>query len=761
LFAFEVATALFLYDLLLNGTPPLEPVGWMALIAAVATSFMVVAILVITVISLDEGEWSFEAFKQASALSAVAGSLNTVLGLIAILLLSADLRTAGLLIVIAALLGVAYRGYTSLSDKHESLVLLHRFTQRASRIVDHDETIERLLRESMGLLRAEHAQLVVLQGAKRDGVQVHILRSADERLTTATVPLRELPLVAQVMDSQQPLLVPRGTTDEQLRAMLELMAVPDAVVVPLSGKGGLAGALCIGGRLGMLTPFSDDDIRLCQTVANHASVLLENGRLVDRLRDEVADKEHQASHDSLTALPNRTLFHERVQRAVLAARRDGDQVAVMLLDLDRFKEVNDTLGHHVGDDLLVEVGNRLRRSVKAGDTVARLGGDEFAILLPSVRDAAEAERVAERARLSIEEPFQIGALTLVVGASLGIALAPEHGDLATVLIQRADVAMYAAKAAHAGSVVYTSAVDTHSPRRLALVGELRRVLEAGELHVHFQPKADVRTGEVLGAEALVRWHHPTEGPIPPDEFIPIAERTGMIHALTAQVLTKSLAQCAAWRRSGRRIDVAVNVSASSLVNLDFPDEVRRLLQAANVAPSSLTLEITESSIMADPTRSLRVLSGLSAMGVELAIDDFGTGYSSLSQLKQMPVDELKIDRSFIMDMISDDDDATIVRSTIDLGHNLGLRVVAEGVEDRETWRRLRALGCDVIQGYYLGRPMESVSFERWLSEWDTGLEQRILPPADERARQVIDADAAEILGFEGVDLDMLGLDDSS
>jgi diguanylate cyclase (GGDEF)-like protein len=758
MFALEVAVALSLYRLLLGTVDPLEPLGWLALVGAVAVAFTLAAAIVMVVISINDGIWELARLRQAITLSAIAGAINTSLGLVAVLLLAADLRSAGLLALVTILLATAYQGYTSLSDKHESLVLLHRFTQRSARISDNDETMERLLRESMSLLRASYAQVVTFDDVRRDRLVLHAARVDQPVLEVDDLGLSEVPILGDAMRTLAPILIARGTTEERQQTLLRRFDIADAIVVPLEGKDGLAGTLCIGGRLGMLSPFTDDDVRLCETVANHASVLLENGRLVDQLREEVADKEHQASHDALTGLPNRTMFHDRVQRAVLRARAAGGIVAVVILDLDRFKEINDTLGHHVGDDLLQEVGKRLRASVKSGDTVARLGGDEFAIVLPQVHDAAEALQIAERARHALEEPFEIGTLTLVVGASFGIALAPEHGNLATVLLQRADVAMYAAKASHAGTVVYAADVDTHSPRRLALVGDLRKAIEGEELLVHFQPKADARTGAITGAEALVRWTHPSEGPISPDEFIPIAERTGMIHALTEQVLTKALAQCAAWRRSGRRIDVAVNVSAGSLMNLEFPQEVRRLLAAASVAPSTLTLEITESSIMADPQRSLHVLRALSAMGVQLAIDDFGTGYSSLSQLKQMPVNELKIDRSFILDMISDDDDATIVRSTIDLGHNLGLRVVAEGVEDRETWRRLRALGCDVAQGYYLSRPLEPLAFERWAMEWEDGIEQRVLPPADERARGVGDDSSFERARYAGLDVEALGFD---
>jgi diguanylate cyclase (GGDEF)-like protein len=430
---------------------------------------------------------------------------------------------------------------------------------------------------------------------------------------------------------------------------------------------------------------------------------------------QAAASHHQALHDPLTGLPNRELFADRVGQAIRTADRQLRPAALLLLDLDRFKDVNDTLGHHHGDRLLGKVATRLTRALRGVDTVARLGGDEFAVLLPDV-GADGAPAVADKLRAALHRPLTLDGVGLDLDASIGIAVYPDHGGDAAELLQHADVAMYAAKQTHAGFVVYHPAVDQHSPRRLALLGGLRRALERDELVLHYQPKADLHSGQVRGAEALVRWQHPAHGLLGPGEFIPLAERTGLIHPLTRWVLDTALRQAAEWRRAGHRLSIAVNISTRSLLDRDFPEQVAERLAAFKVPPGSLVLEVTESAVMADPALALDVLGRLHALGVGLAVDDFGTGYSSMAYLKALPVDELKVDRSFVGHMTTSNSDAVIVRSTIDLGHNLGLHVVAEGVENRATWEQLAALGCDTAQGYHLGRPMPAAELEHWLQQ---------------------------------------------
>jgi diguanylate cyclase (GGDEF)-like protein len=429
------------------------------------------------------------------------------------------------------------------------------------------------------------------------------------------------------------------------------------------------------------------------------------------------EKEHQAFHDALTGLPNRTLFYDRAQQAILAARRNRQATALLLIDLDRFKEVNDTLGHHIGDLLLKEVGLRLQSVLRTTDTVARLGGDEFGLVLRTVTDPIEIDQIVDRIVSALERPFSVDNLGLDIEASIGIAIYPDHGEDAETLMQRADVAMYVAKSNHSGHATYAANLDHYSPDRLNLVGELRQALHQGRLVVHYQPKVSLRPRAVEGAEALVRWDHPQRGRINPDEFIPLAEQTGLIKPLTLFVLEQALRQCQAWHQAGHRIGVAVNLSARMLQDAQLPQDVARLLEACAVEARWLNLELTESSIMADPPRAMEVLTRLDAMGVKLSIDDFGTGYSSLAYLKRLPVHEIKIDKSFILNMTTDDNDAVIVRSTIDLGRNLGLRVVAEGVEKAEVLDNLAAMGCDLVQGYFISPPAPGDAVTRWLADF--------------------------------------------
>ncbi|HEX4777349.1 MAG TPA: EAL domain-containing protein [Acidimicrobiia bacterium] len=434
------------------------------------------------------------------------------------------------------------------------------------------------------------------------------------------------------------------------------------------------------------------------------------------LRRQAELNRELATHDALTGLPNRTLLRDRVEQAVRATHRTGRHVALMLLDLDRFKEVNDTLGHHHGDLLLQQVGPRLSAALRDSDTVARLGGDEFVVLVPDVASPTDATAIAEKIASTFDAPFTLDGVALDVDTSIGIAITPDDGDGFDQLLQRADVAMYVAKESHVGVNRYNPEHDAHSPTRLALLGELRRAIEdPDQLILHYQPKADVTTRRIVGVEALARWQHPTRGLVAPNDFIPAAERTGLIKPLTHRVLTIALAQARRWADAGVELRVAVNVSARCLLDLDFPTQVRALLDEHGVDATMLELELTESTIMSDPGRALEVLTSLHDMGVLLSIDDFGTGYSSMAYLKELPVDELKIDRAFVTGIADGGSDAAIVRSTVELARNLDLCVVAEGVETERVWNQLVQLGCDVAQGYYLSRPLPAEDLLAWLS----------------------------------------------
>jgi diguanylate cyclase (GGDEF)-like protein len=461
-------------------------------------------------------------------------------------------------------------------------------------------------------------------------------------------------------------------------------------------------------------------------VHQNASISLERIRLVERLQGSLADiremnrvNEHQALHDSLTDLPNRTLFDQRVREAI-DGMRGGGLIAVMIMDLDRFKDINDTLGHQSGDLLLQQVGDRLRATMREGDTVSRLGGDEFGILLRGCRSVSDAVMTGKRVQSALSGSFQVHGLQLEIESSIGVSVGPEHGTEPELLLQRADLAMYVAKGGRHGVQLYSSEHDQFSPSRLVLLGELRRAIEEEQLVVYYQPKASMKPPSLVGVEALVRWQHPARGLVGPDEFIPFVEHTTLLRPLTHYVLDAALAQLSTWRLRGLDMSVSVNLSARDLVDLHLPEEVEELLDRWQVEPGSLTLEITETSLMSDHNRSLEVLGQLHELGVGLSLDDFGTGYSSLARLKRLPVDELKIDKAFVLNMTKDESDEMIVRSTIDLGRNLGLRVVAEGVESERIWNRLAELGCDEAQGYYLSRPIPAGELERWLGALPAG-----------------------------------------
>lgn len=457
----------------------------------------------------------------------------------------------------------------------------------------------------------------------------------------------------------------------------------------------------------------------------------------DALVQTVANA-HQARHDSLTGLPNRLAFAEQLQTALGKALPAGCSVGVALLDLDRFKEINDTLGHRYGDLLLQQIGPRLREVLRPGDTIARLGGDEFVLLLTDDETAGGSaaahggpqDRFAEVTRRAMEaltRPFLVDGLSLAVEASAGVAVFPQDGTNVELLLQRADIAMYVAKSTHTVCESYDHRLDDHNPRKLALLSELRRAVTDDELVMHYQPSVDLLGSTVLGVEALVRWQHPVEGLLAPNEFIPLAEGSGFIHELTTHVLNLSLDQAARWAAAGTPLVVSVNISARCLLDSTLPETVRQALNRTGVPADLLMLEITESAFMADPVRAGEVIRRLHDLGVHLSIDDFGTGYTSMSYLRDLPVDELKIDRSFVMRMLRDTKDAVIVRTSIDLAQRLGLRAIAEGVEDDATWRALQALDCDAARGYLFSRPVPAAELDTWLQHWRNQPTLRTLP----------------------------------
>jgi diguanylate cyclase (GGDEF)-like protein len=707
---------------------PLGAAGWVGAFSATFATDVLAAFMINLAISVSQGK--APKFAHFFGIGSVAVASNTCLALIATTILWTHPASAWLLLALAAIMLLAYHAYGTLRQKHDSLELLYESTFLTRGSMQNDSMVLGLLAKAREMFQVEIAEVTLFDPVDQKSALRTALGPEDRAEVMRPVVLDPTKGIwARVASEGQAVVLPRPIRNERLRVHFSGRGIRDAMVAPLRSDQGIAGVMLVANRLGDFSTFNADDVKVFETFANHASISLENGRLVDSLRREAVERQHEALHDALTGLPNRTLFRERLQQAIDAARETDASVGVMLMDLDRFKEVNDTLGHHNGDLLLQEIGARLREVLRQSDTVARLGGDEFAILLPEVPGADAATRIADKVLESLARPLVLKDLALDVGASIGIALSPRDGDDADTLLQRADVAMYLAKEAHTGHELYNDEKNQYSPGRLALVAELRHAIESRELSVVYQPKADVGTGEVASVEALLRWHHPRNGFVPPDQFIPVAEHTGLIKPLTHFVLDAALAQCRAWELAGSPLKVAVNLSVRSLLDADLVTDLARLLRHWNVSPGSLQLEITESSIMADPTRSLATLTKLSEMGVGLSIDDFGTGYSSLSHLKRLPVDEIKIDKSFVMGMIDDENDAVIVRSIIDLGRNLGLRVVAEGVENTAMMRRLRVLGCDVAQGYGLSRPLPAPVLDDWLVEYEMRRSTGLTPAA--------------------------------
>ena len=719
----EVALAVLVFHTVVSLGEPLGMAGWAAAILAAMSADLLSTVTSTVAVVLTEGRP--DKLPHVFGVSAVTTFTNTCLALVSVTLISDRPSAAWLAVVLWFMTFIGYRAYGSVRQNHESMELLYE-SSRAGSALHVESVLVQLLSQAREMFRCEIAEITMLPQHEGEPALRTALGPGGSKVVLQ--PLEIDPsrgAWGRVMGQEGALLLPRPIKTSRLRTFFMEPNITDAMVAPLRADGRQLGAMLVANRLGNFDTFDEDDLRLFETLINHTSTSLDNGRLVDHLRRQAAQNEHLALHDRLTGLPNRALFQEAVRQAVGAAKREMNSVAVMLMDLDRFKEVNDTLGHHYGDLLLQEVGRRLRTRLRESDMVSRLGGDEFAILLPVVADSDAALVTARKVLESLETPVSLEEINVEIGASIGIALYPHDGDDPESLLQRADVAMYLAKDSHTGSEVYSNERDGYSIDRLGLVSELRGALENQDLTLLYQPKADLRTGRVIGFEALMRWMHPTRGFISPDDFVQIAEHAGLIRSLTTLALNSALRHCATWTHDGVALHVSVNVSARSLLDVTFPDEVAVLLERWDVAPELLQLEISESSIMADPERSREILDRLSAMGVRLSIDDFGRGSSSLSHIKRLPVDEIKIDRSFIMGMKVDENDAVIVRSIIDLGHTLGVNVVAEGVESREILDALVSLGCDVAQGFYLARPLPP----QRLMEWSEGFQ--LLPPTED------------------------------
>ncbi|HEU4347585.1 MAG TPA: bifunctional diguanylate cyclase/phosphodiesterase [Actinoplanes sp.] len=680
------------------GSPTVtDPVSWLAVLAAI------VAVTALSIASIQAAIWLTQGPQRPSVvfsellLSPVIAVANGTAALIILLVLRAGAWASLLLVLICAIIVLAYRGYARSYRQHASLRRMYAFSRLLERVRATDAPVEAALNEARDVLNASRVSLWL-----RDGTALTV--DGDGRAVQPP-PLGEGdPLVARALSSRSGFLVSARRTDA-VRASLESRGAREIIAVPLRSGPNALGHLEFQDRQNKLAPFTGEDVQVADNLATRLTAALENQELVARLR-------HAAYHDQLTDLPTRNKLSQHIDGAIEAG--GPGVVALVQLDLDRFKEVNDSLGHTWGDELLVLVGGRLRASSPQDAMVARVGADEFAVV-SRVPDAAAAAELARRLRAAVSTSYPLAGLTIDAAATVGVALAPEHGDDGSTMMRRVDVALSNAKNVGRHVTVYDPSMEQESLQRLRLVTELRAALGEGQVVVRFQPKVNLRSRELVGVEALVRWNHPEFGEVVPDRFVPLAEVTGLIGILTDHVLRISLEQCRAWLDRDLRIPVAVNLSARTLLDADFPDRVAALLAAHEVPAEMVSFELTESSVMTDPDRMKPVLHRLHELGTGLSIDDFGTGYSSLSQLRRLPVDEVKIDKEFVFSMGTDLGDLAIVRAIIELGHSLGLRVVAEGVEDELARDLLAGNDCDVIQGYLVSRALDPDRLDAWLS----------------------------------------------
>jgi diguanylate cyclase (GGDEF)-like protein len=676
--------------------------GLEAVFLAVVAYEVWTALGVFGVVSLSSGPPGWAYVRTVGMQLALIIPFNAVFGLITITV--ALQETWGLLLLAGPCLGLAiwYRTANTVRSRYANLQLLYGFTLKMANLSDTDEIIATALAETRSLLACDRAELAMPIGSS--GVRSRL--TGDDPIARE---FGELSAFEQmVIGEGSTLLVPNGSSKlPDSNEYRDLIATP----IQLGDIG--TGVVTVANHSGQTATFDAEDVRLFEALAANLSTALTSSQRLDRLRLEVAAREHQALHDSLTGLANRTLFAQWVSTA-LERRRHDQLVAVMLLDLDGFKDINDTLGHHTGDAILKEVAGRVLAAIGPDRLAARLGGDEFAFVIPAAYSADEVLVTARAVLDSVSRPIATDGLVLELRASLGVAMSPQHGSDPATLLQRADVAMYSAKSSKRGVVAYDREIDQNTKRRLILATELRMAMDAKELEVWYQPVANMDTGEISSLEALLRWRHCDYGSISPEEFIPVAEQTGLIEPLTWWVLETALRELHMWRRDGYEINMAINVSARSLLGPEVVERLGRLLNDVSVPPASVSLEITESLMMVDPDLSERVLMQLSELGVRIAIDDFGTGYSSLSRLKRLPVQTVKIDRSFVLNMHADEGDEAIVRATIELAKTMGHLVVAEGVEKQETWDRLQALGCNQVQGYLVAAAMPASECRPWL-----------------------------------------------
>jgi diguanylate cyclase (GGDEF)-like protein len=728
-YAFEAAVDAAVLFALVGPRTELDVPVALGVLAVIAVCDQVMSLFVLYVIWLHGGPVSRADLRDVLLPALVLAVTSTAIAIGSLLLADAGPLGFGVIAVFMVASIMLYRGYIATTRRHQRLELLHEFVNGGVGAQSLREVAEELLARIRSLLRAGSVDLLLMTAdlppggdAESDGAAPEpatgrraapqTTRFTDDETTGFSVTHGDAVLdwaTIRALDEAEPLLAPRSTKDRAVRRWLQEHDRRDAILVPLPGTHGFVGTLTVCNRLGETATFTADDLTLLQTLAGHLAVAGGSARLVEQLA-------YEASHDALTGLASRTFLSRHIDQHVSAP---GTAACVLVLDLDRFKEVNDALGHSAGDRLLRIVAARLREFLPASATVARLGGDEFAALVPNLSGGETAARkLGQELAAHLSRPVTFPEALLTPDASIGLAVST--GDIPmTDLLRQADTAMYAAKADDSTVAIYAGTMDRGRIENLALLADLRIALRSHteQIELYFQPQLDLQTRKVVSAEALVRWNHPSLGLLGPDRFIPLAETTGLINEFTPLILHAALGECRRWRDSGRHITVAVNLSARDVGDSALPERIRHALAYAGVPPSSLTVEITESSIISDPQQTLRVLDRFADLGVSISLDDFGTGYSSLSYLQQLPVREVKIDRSFIFGLTSPDPrpSRALISSIAGLGANLGLRVVAEGVESAEVMDELQQLGCHIAQGFHISRPVPGGAFREWLN----------------------------------------------
>ena len=677
--------------------------SWLVTYAAIVPAAANSALLVLAAITLVQGVPARSEAVRSIVSTLFTAVLNTTLGILVLLVLEVSAWTILLLIPVVVAVVFVYRGYTQFVRQQRRLGELYELTHAVGVARQTGTFVDELLTRTRKLLNADSATLWLPPRSRHTEL---LLTARADDLGLLDRPNTPHEFRMRALSDGVIVAVGPKLGDDEDRVKLRNSRVKDLIVVPLRSGSAVIGCLEVANRLGDQERFRADDVRLLETLGAHAAVAVENSRLVDRLRFD-------AYHDTLTALPNRHRMLSALEEAV-KVRAPGEVVAVLLFDVDGMRDVNDSLGHAAGDKLLTEVARRLVAAAPDGALVARVGGDEFCVLV-RIANADAATVLAGELRAMLQEPFSLGSLTLDVDTAVGIALHPDHGAEPETLLQRADVATYAARSTSTSIRVFNLGLESRSVRRLGLAGDLRRGLENGELEVFFQPKIAINGRGVAGVECLARWEHQVHGSVAPEDFITVAEHTGQMGRLTDVVLRAGLRRCRQWDDEGRPLGIAVNLSPRTLGDPEFPQYIEGLLQEYGVPAERLTLEITEDGMVGETEKPLPTLRRLHDMGVRLSVDDFGTGYSSLSYLRRLPVHEVKIDRTFVQGMATDPGDLAIVRAVVDLSRHFGFSVVAEGVESELTLSLLEEMHCDVGQGFFFSRPLPYERLETWFT----------------------------------------------